>query len=232
MELHRGRPAAGTVGFSVTALRIHPSAIIFDYGMVLCQPQPLADRQAMAAVLDMDQAAFDATYWQFRLAFDEAILDTEAYWTQVAQRAVSPAEIEALNAIDARSWTHPDTLMIDWARRLRAAGMRTAILSNMPLPVREYLDGVDWLPEFDVRTFSCDIRLAKPGPEIYRHCLRDLGTAPSDALFLDDRPENVRGAEAVGIHSILYTSPTDLAQHLQLRFATSSPLVATLKVGR
>lgn len=200
--------------------------------MVLCQPQPLSDRQAMAAVLDMDQGAFDATYWQFRLAFDEATLDTETYWSQVAKRAVSSREIEELTVIDGRSWTHPDTFMIDWARRLRTAGMRTAILSNMPLPVREYLDHVDWLPEFDVRTFSCDVRLAKPGPEIYRHCLRDLGAAASDALFLDDRPENVRGAEAFGIHTILYTSPADLAQHLDRRFATPAPLVATLKEGR
>lgn len=213
-------------------MRIHPSAIIFDYGMVLCQPQPLADRQAMAAVLDMNQADFDATYWQFRLAFDEASLDTKAYWSRVAKRVVSSKEIEELTVIDGRSWTHPDMFMIDWARRLRAAGMRTAILSNMPLPVREHLDQVDWLPEFDVRTFSCDIRLAKPGPEIYRRCLRDLAVAPSDALFLDDRPENVRGAEAVGIHTILYTSPADLAQHLDRRFATPAPLIATLKEGR
>jgi putative hydrolase of the HAD superfamily len=212
-------------------LRIHPSAIIFDYGMVLCQPQPLSDRQAMAAVLNMDQVAFDATYWQFRLAFDEAALDAEAYWSRVARRLISSKELEDLTAIDNRSWTHPDSFMIDWARRLRAAGMRTAILSNMPLPVREYLDTVDWLPEFDCRTFSCDVRLAKPGPEIYRHCLRALACSPSDSLFLDDRLENVRGAEAVGIHSILFTSPADLAQHLDRRFATPVPLIATLKEG-
>ncbi|HEV2687298.1 MAG TPA: HAD-IA family hydrolase [Bryobacteraceae bacterium] len=71
--------------------------------------------------------------------------------------------------------------------------------------------------------------MTKPGPEIYQHCLRGLGAAPSDTLFLDDRPENVHAAEALGIHSILFTTPAELAGHLDRRFATPAPLIATVK---
>jgi putative hydrolase of the HAD superfamily len=210
-------------------LRIHPSTIIFDYGQVLCLPQPIADRLAMAAVVRMPQTEFDTTYWQFRPAYDEAALDPETYWNKVAQRKLPGSDILQVTEIDNESWIHSEPVMTEWARQLRAAGMRTAILSNMPLPVREHLDLAAWLPEFDHRTFSCDVRLAKPGAEIYQLCLQGLGAAPSDTLFLDDRPENIRAAEALGIHSILFTTPADLAEQLDRRFATPAPLIATVK---
>jgi putative hydrolase of the HAD superfamily len=210
-------------------LRIQPAAIIFDYGNVLCQPQAPAARQAMAAILNMPVAPFEASYWRFRLAFDEAALDPPMYWNSVAQRAITPAEIAQLTEIDNQSWSHPDPVMPAWARQLRATGLRTAILSNMPLPVREHLDTVAWLPEFDQRTFSCDVRLAKPGREIYELCLNGLGVQPSAALFLDDRADNIRAAEALGIHSILFTTPADLASALHSRFDTPVSLIAKVK---
>jgi len=212
-------------------LRIHPSAIIFDYGQVLCRPQPPADRAAMADVLQMPAADFDATYWRFRLAYDAADLDAAAYWNKVAQRPLVQDQIDQLTEIDGRSWTHPDEVMTNWARQLRAAGMRTALLSNMPLPVRQHLDRAGWLPEFDYRLFSCDVHLTKPGLEIYQLCLRGLGASASDSLFLDDRPENVCAAEALGMHSILFTTPGELTSHLDRRFATPAPLIATVKSG-
>ena len=183
----------------------------------------------MAQILNLPIALFDELSWRFRLAYDEAALDAPAYWNSVAQRDLTPAEIAKLTEIDNQSWVHPDPVMPAWARQLRAAGLRTAILSNMPLPVREHLDTVAWLPEFDQRTFSCDVRLTKPGREIYDLCLRGLRVAPSAALFLDDRAENIRAAEALGIHSILFTTPADLAAALQNRFDTPVPLIATVK---
>ena len=185
----------------------------------------------MAAVLQMPAADFDATYWRFRLAYDAASLDAASYWNNVAQHALEQDQIDQLIEIDGRSWTHPDEVMTNWARQLRAAGMRTALLSNMPLPVREYLDRAGWLPEFDYRVFSCDVRMTKPGAEIYQLCLRGLGASASDTLFLDDRPENILAAEALGIHSILFTTPSELADHLHRRFATPAPLIATVKLG-
>ena len=211
------------------SLRIQPAAIIFDYGNVLCQPQAPAAREAMATILNMSIAHFEESYWRYRLAFDEAALDPPMYWNSVAQRALTPAEIAQLTEIDSQSWAHPDPVMLNWAHQLRAAGLRTAILSNMPLPVRQHLDSVDWLPEFDQRTFSCDVRLAKPGREIYELCLNGLGVKPSTALFLDDRAENTRAAETLGIHSILFTTPADLAAALHSRFDTPVSLIATVK---
>lgn len=210
---------------------IRPSAIIFDYGNVLCRPQSGADVHTMAAILNLPVEDFQARYWRPRLAYDEAVLDPASYWNTVAERSLSGAEIDQLNDIDSKSWTHAAPVMPEWARQVRAAGTRTAILSNMPLPVRERLDRSGWLPEFDHRTFSCDVRMAKPGPEIYLHSLRGLGVAAGEALFLDDRPENIHAAEALGIHSILYTTPANLAKHIRDRFDIPPLHVATVGSG-
>ncbi len=203
-------------------MRISPSVVIFDYGNVLCQAQPIADTQAMASILDVPGARFTELYWQFRIAYDAADLDPIAYWNTMAQtasRRLTADQISELIEIDSRSWSHPAPVMPQWARDIRAAGIRTAILSNMPVPVRDAVLACPWLPEFDSLTFSCDIRACKPDPEIYRDCLNKMGAQPADVLFLDDREYNVRAAEALGLNAILFTNAREAAVDIERRFS-------------
>jgi putative hydrolase of the HAD superfamily len=198
---------------------ISPSAIIFDYGNVLSQAQPIADVQAMAAVLALPLAQFNELYWRFRIPYDAGSLDPAAYWNAVASRALTKDQASSLIEIDSRSWSHPDPVMTQWARDIRAAGLRTAILSNMPLPVRDHILRCSWLPEFDSQTFSCDVGVCKPDPEIYRDGLNKLGAQPGKVLFLDDREANVRAAEALGINALLFTNAAAAAHEIERRFS-------------
>jgi putative hydrolase of the HAD superfamily len=212
-------------------LRTNVSAIIFDYGNVLCSSPLAAEIEAMASVLQMPVPDFQERYWRNRLAFDAATLNPETYWGGVAQRPLSPEETGRLQDIDSESWSHADPVMPECARQVRAAGFRTGLLSNMPAPVRDHIVKCPWLPSFDHLTFSCDLGTTKPSPEIYLHSLAGLGVAPSDALLVDDRVENIRAAEALGIHAILFTTPEALARELDRRFAINVPLVATVNNG-
>ncbi len=199
----------------------HARAVIFDYGNVLSQAQPEAEVQAMAAILNLPVPRFVELYWQFRLAYDEAALDPATYWHNVADvgsRDLTESQLATLIEIDSRSWSHPAPVIPEWAGALHAAGVRTAILSNMPIPVREYITRCEWLPPFHHRTFSCDLRIAKPAPEIFEHSIAALGVAPSETLFLDDRPENIRAAEALGLHAVLFTTLDEVARELARRF--------------
>ncbi len=54
---------------------------------------------------------------------------------------------------------------------------------------------------------SCEIGAVKPEPAFYERTLDRLGLRADTCLFLDDRPENVAGAEACGIRSYLHTEP-------------------------
>ncbi len=190
-------------------------AVIFDYGNVLCLPQPPAELMAMAEAVGLPLAKFEEFYWRKRLPYDRTELTPEEYWDDFCRMAgvqPPPENIARAMELDCLSWSHANPAMVAWARQIRSSGVKTAILSNMPLPLREHLDRQHaWIHQFDHRVFSCDVMMAKPDPAIYRLVLEGLGVEPSQALFLDDRPDNIHAARSLGIHSILFTDPHQAA---------------------
>ena len=106
---------------------------------------------------------------------------------------------------------------------LRERGIKTAVLSNMPRDLREFLASPEsWLPEFDHLTFSCDVRSSKPGAAIYEHCLEGLGVAAREAVFLDDREPNVTAARNLGMHALIFDG-----SHLDLPASLEFPQLRT-----
>lgn len=46
---------------------------------------------------------------------------------------------------------------------------------------------------------TAHFKARKPEPEVFVNALGHLGHQPGDVLFIDDMPENIRGAESIGI---------------------------------
>jgi putative hydrolase of the HAD superfamily len=67
---------------------------------------------------------------------------------------------------------------------------------------------------FDGCVLSYELGVMKPDARIYREALRLAQAEPSACVFIDDMAENVDGAAALGIKSLLYTPETDLAKEL------------------
>jgi putative hydrolase of the HAD superfamily len=106
--------------------------------------------------------------------------------------------------------------MTGWPQRLRASGLKVALASNMPLGVKTYVvRRFGWLRDFDWLTFSCDLRVTKPDARIFKHCLEGLGVQPREALFFDDRSENVSGATTLGIAARLFHNAEQAAAELE-----------------
>jgi 2-haloacid dehalogenase len=61
---------------------------------------------------------------------------------------------------------------------------------------------------------SGDEKLTKPDAAIYRLALERFGLVAGDAVFVDDRAENVAGAEAVGMTALLFTDANTLRRDL------------------
>ena len=68
---------------------------------------------------------------------------------------------------------------------------------------------------FDFFAFSCDYGICKPSRGIYRDVLHRLGTPVEDVAFIDDRRENVRAAELMGVKGILWTGPEQAEARLK-----------------
>lgn len=191
-------------------MRHEPKAVIFDYGNVLSNPQEFADLEAMAAILDTPVTKFVEVYWRYRIPYDEGKMDARSYWETVgadAHRSVSTEQVEQLVQADVASWTRPRPAMPEFARDLRTAGVKTAVLSNMPFELRKHVtEDLQWLPTFDHMTYSCDVGVCKPEQEIYIYCLDGLRVPAGEALFLDDREANVEGARRLGMQALLFTT--------------------------
>ncbi len=67
---------------------------------------------------------------------------------------------------------------------------------------------------FDAAIFSCVIGIKKPERGIYEITLNSLVVQPKEAIFIDDKEENIKGAEKVGIKTILFKSPGQLKKEL------------------
>ena len=95
----------------------------------------------------------------------------------------------------------PEPAMIGAVEAVRAAGIRTGLISNSwgtgiyeraPIEI------------FDATVISGDVGMHKPEPEIYLLACERLAVAPGDCVFVDDLRENVEGAERVGMTAILH----------------------------
>ncbi|WP_375287794.1 HAD family hydrolase [Sphingomonas sp.] len=61
---------------------------------------------------------------------------------------------------------------------------------------------------------SGDERVMKPDPAIYRLALDRFGLAAEEAVFVDDRVENVAGAQTVGMIGVVFTGAEALRARL------------------
>jgi putative hydrolase of the HAD superfamily len=193
-------------------------AVIFDYGMVLSGPPEPGARARLLEISGLSPEVFDEHYWRYRLDYDRGTLTGHTYWPTIARDAgvsFSPEEIEALIEQDVLLWATVDPIMLDWVTRVRDSGMKTAVLSNMGEDLLAYMrENFGWLDRFHHLTWSCELNLIKPMAEIYEHTLEQLGVRAEEALFIDDRLENVEGARAVGIRSLLFRDVRHLEEDL------------------
>ena len=72
----------------------------------------------------------------------------------------------------------------------------------------------DFLHWFEGIVVSGTERTRKPYSEIYQITLDRFNTAASEALFIDDNLRNIKGAEALGINVIHFSTPEELIKEL------------------
>lgn len=85
---------------------------------------------------------------------------------------------------------------------LRGQGLRLGIISDTWPSVHLQLESYGILPLLDSLTFSYALGVCKPDERMYRHALAQLGVPGSQCWFVDDLPENLLGAQALGMRGI------------------------------
>jgi putative hydrolase of the HAD superfamily len=190
-------------------------ALILDYGEVLCSRPAPGMIEKMAALAGMEAGTFVSRYLEERDPYDRGDLHPADYWRKVVSGAAVEEVVDTLRRWDVEMWSEIDTRMTGWIRRLRAAGFKTALLSNMhPDMAAHARRSFDWLRDLDGVTLSCEVRLIKPDRAIYECALDGLGLSPGEALFVDDRDVNVCAARDAGLAALRFQSVDSLRNDL------------------
>ena len=93
--------------------------------------------------------------------------------------------------------------ILETLRTLKERGHGLCLVSNA-----DAIDVLPWkdsplCPLFDEVVFSCEVRLQKPDPAIYRLAMRRMGAQPEDCIFVGDGGSNeLAGAKAVGLRTV------------------------------
>lgn len=193
--------------------------VVFDLGNVLLRWDPrLLFRGIFNDDRRMEWFLANVCDMQWILARDKGSSFAEGV-REASER--HPEFAEALQAFDMR-WHEtlpgviPETVEI--LKRLHQSGVPLYAITNFN---DEKFD--EALPRFPELGLFRDIvvsgreRLLKPDAAIYRLLLSRNGLRAGDCLFIDDNADNVRGAEAIGMHGHHFTSPAALASALAAR---------------
>lgn len=204
-------------------------AVIFDYGEVLSGPPNPQAHQNLLKIAGVEEELFEKAYWAHRLDYDADILNGQTYWQAVARDTeahFTPQQIEQLMEQDAAMWMDLNQAMVAWIPKIKQAGLKLGILSNMGYGVLGFiLPRFHWLDQFDHLTWSCELGVVKPDPAIYLHTLKTLQVLPQQALFIDNLEKNIVAAESVGLQALLFTHVDQLQKDLNERGFPLPPLV-------
>jgi 2-haloacid dehalogenase len=192
-------------------------AVVFDVGNVLYSWEP---RFLYERLIDDDRAlsAFlrdvVTPEWHFQHDAGRPFAETSAELT--AQFPEHAALIAAWGPRFNDSVGPPIPGMLDLVAEIDAAGVPLYAITNF--------SGEFWTPfraretavfdRFRDVVVSGDEKLVKPDLPIYTLALERFGLAGPDAIFIDDRAENVAGAERAGMRGHLFRDAATLRAEL------------------
>ena len=190
--------------------------VVFDIGRVLIQwdptllysrllPEPGRAAWFLATILPHE--------WNLELDRGTSFADG------IAERVAAHPEWER----EIRAWDEHWHDMVPGAidgtvallEHLREEGVPTFSITNFSAEkYAEARERFPFLQGFRDTVVSAHEKLVKPDPAIYRVLLDRNGLAPETCLFVDDMPENVEAARALGMKAHRFVTPRAFAEEL------------------
>ncbi len=199
--------------------RDKPEIVVFDLGGVLIDWDPRhLYRKMFDDESEMDRFLAEICSTGWNLQMDRGMPFEEGVAALSRQHPEMSAYIEAFwkrwpemieGAIDGT---------VDILESLHGKGVPLFALSNWSAQTWPYArDRFKFLNLFEGLVISGFEGTMKPEKAIFNILLERYAIDPRDAVFIDDRAENIAVAETFGIHGIRFSSPAklsiDLARH-------------------
>lgn len=197
--------------------------VFFDIGGVVVKAE-------LERYVDFGARVFDTSVDEFRDCaqalvplLDTGAITSEQFW----DRLDGALQARGCRAVPARKFKGfwrgllEQTAQLDYevlslCRQLRHR-VFVGALSNTIQEHAELLVSMGAYEPFQLTVLSFQVGLRKPDPEIYRLAARRAKLKPKECLFIDDSPEYVAAAEAVGMRGLLYSDVRTLQHELAAR---------------
>ena len=181
--------------------------IVFDCGQVLVHFEPAYMVGRYVSNPDdaklLEEVVFDRLYWD---RLDAGTITNEETMEAVKTR------------LPQRLWEVADTIFYNWIYNIpeiegmqelilhikETYGVSTYLLSNISHYFADHAKEIPILSLIDGFVFSARCGLVKPGAEIYAHLCDKFGLEPAETLFVDDRADNIEGAQKFGLHGYIF----------------------------
>lgn len=187
-------------------------AVIFDFGGVFLDDPLPGMLKYYSSQLGVNTEEMKKAFLKEIDPYQKGEIEEVEFWKRVAKDLnVKPPEKSIwLNGIKDNYQEKDATLKI--VDKLKSNGYKLGLISNTETPVVDLIKNT--CKGFDSIILSCEVGLAKPGKEIFELSLEKLGARPQEAIFIDDRIENVNTANEMGMKGILFTTPEKLTKQL------------------
>lgn len=184
--------------------------VIFDFFGVICSEiAPFVLPKYMSAV---DAVRYKATIVQDA---DMGVISQNEMFARLSEIANIPDK-----QLEDEFWSHvridQDTVAL--IERLHAK-TKVGLLTNAIVPfVRKIMARNDLARLFDAIAVSAEEHMTKPDPAFFRLLLSRMKVDAADAVFLDDNPINLQGAQNAGIAGIQFVSAAQAERELRDKF--------------
>lgn len=192
-------------------------AVGFDLGGVIIAISEQERFTYWAQQLHLDPASVSQAWMQCSPALERGDNGIDQFWKDLEQkigRSIDPRLRPKLWGHHTLSVSSVRPEMLKLVENLKANGYRVGVLSNIYASDETVVAGRDLFAHFDFVGLSNRLHAIKPEPAAYRALLEGLGSAPETTIFIDDLPENVRGAQAMGITALEFVDSQKLFDDL------------------
>lgn len=198
--------------------------IVFDFGSVVGGSDPVLEARAVAPVLGL--SFHDALLLMCQLkSSKQKEISPERFWQEYELSSGKrlpddwKEQFEKISLLSIRA----NPQMLDLVDELRHRGYQVALLSNVRASRAAFIREQGIYSHFDPVVLSCEIGVKKPQKEAFYALLHQAHVSASDCIMIDDKLENIKAAEDVGMDAILFTSVEELKEKLEERGITLRP---------
>ncbi len=192
--------------------------IVFDIGNVLWFYEPFHQElfQAWGELVGLSGAELYSQFEQVYQGFERGQGNYQD-WLGGLSKDFTPEQGDQVlsELIDKHFRLHLNTKLLNLIPQLKSKHIIVGCLSNTENFMDEFHRKLEEKVNFNFQILSYEVASRKPERKIYQEIFKYVDLDPAQVVFIDDRKENVAGAQRLGINAWHFKSGNEIVDRLR-----------------